>query len=449
MNISFRARLTVFALVLSLLICLIGWAAYTSWVGIKRLRQRFTEVQLQSFHIADRLQASIRQLDDIYLKYLVSSKPEDLAHFQQEGRSLGAWVTGRKAELTTPKERDVLVLVQRALNAYLATANDVAIGPKGRNQLPLERLAHVQIFSQRLLARGADLAEAHRAALEQFLADTQHSLGNLQAAIFMALVTLTALGVWGGVIVYRDMIAPLRSQLVESRVLLERQEKLASLGVLAAGVAHEIRNPLTAIKARLYTQKKALVPESRELRDADFIGKEIDRLERIVRDFLLFARPSEPIFNEVHPRALFEEVLDLLGGPLAENQVQLRLGNIEPVAFAADSAQIKQVLINLVQNAAESMPEGGQVLLSAHADRLPLGGRACEVVVMEVQDDGAGIPLEVRKRLFDPFFSTKQTGTGLGLAISARIVEKHGGALRFQSQVQRGTTFGIVLPASS
>ncbi|MGC3989776.1 MAG: ATP-binding protein [Chthoniobacteraceae bacterium] len=446
MKLSFQARLTIFALALSLLIGLIGWAAYTSWGGTKHLRQRFTQVQLQSFRIADRVQASALELDDSYLRYLLSNQPQDLKIFRQQGTELGQWVAGRKVELSTPRERDVLAEVEQSLQKYLAAADQPMTDASGQSESPLARFARVEMVSQELLAKGDDLAEAHRAALEEFLDDTQHSLGKLQAAIVFALATLTGLGIWGGVIVYRDMIAPMRMQLVENRVLLERQEKLASLGVLAAGVAHEIRNPLTAVKARLYTQKKGLVPDSRELRDAEFIGKEIDRLERIVRDFLLFARPSEPAFVEVRPRELLQEVCDLLGAQLAQENVQLKLGEIAQLFFLADASQIKQVLINLVQNAAESMTKGGLVVLSTHADRIPLAGKSTDVVVIEVQDDGSGIPPEVQRRLFDPFFSTKQTGTGLGLAISARIVEKHGGALRFQSRVNHGTTFGIVLP---
>jgi len=111
-----------------------------------------------------------------------------------------------------------------------------------------------------------------------------------------------------------------------------------------------------------------------------------------------------------------------------------------------DLAQIKQVLINLVQNAADSLTQGGTVTLRARADRRNLPPGETSVVILEVADTGAGIPPEVEKRLFDPFFTTKETGTGLGLPIAARIVQKHGGALQYQTQVNHGSTFGIVLP---
>jgi len=113
-----------------------------------------------------------------------------------------------------------------------------------------------------------------------------------------------------------------------------------------------------------------------------------------------------------------------------------------------DPAQIKQVLINLVQNGIDSIGRDGSITLRARRDRQSLSGEEREVVILEVADTGKGIPPEVEKRLFDPFFTTKDDGTGLGLSIAARIVEKHGGALQYQTQTNRGTTFGIVLPQS-
>jgi signal transduction histidine kinase len=254
-----------------------------------------------------------------------------------------------------------------------------------------------------------------------------------------------AFGVALAWVVYRDMIAPLRVKLVESQALMERQEKLVSLGMLAAGVAHEIRNPLTAIKAALFIQQKKFRAGTQEFDDARLVEREILRLERIVNDFLLFARPAEPEMANLTPAALFQEIQSLFGHSLAGNHIQLRIEESPPLRIRADAAQIKQVLINLVQNAADAIGRDGVITLRARRDRKRLANVDTNVVVLEVVDDGKGIPPEVQQRLFDPFFTTKDSGTGLGLSIAAGIVQKHGGALQYQTQLDYGTTFGILL----
>ena len=115
----------------------------------------------------------------------------------------------------------------------------------------------------------------------------------------------------------------------------------------------------------------------------------------------------------------------------------------------ADAAQIKQVLINLVKNAADSIGRDGTITLRARVDRKHLGGKETEVAILEVADTGKGIPPEVEKRLFDPFFTTKDNGTGLGLSIAARIAHEHGGTLHYQTQLNVGTTFGIAPPSAN
>jgi signal transduction histidine kinase len=250
-------------------------------------------------------------------------------------------------------------------------------------------------------------------------------------------------------VAYRDMIAPLRVKLVESQELAERNEKLASLGMLAAGVAHEIRNPLTAIKAALFIQQKSFAPGSPEQADSDLIQREISRLERIVNDFLRFARPSDPQLAAIPADLLLQEVEIFFAPDLARAGIRLALGAPTPYRIDVDAGQIKQVLINLVQNAVDSIGRNGLITLRSRQDRKWLGGAERDVVILEVADNGKGIMPEVRKRLFDPFFTTKEDGTGLGLSIASRIVEKHGGALQFQTQVNRGTTFGIVLPQAA
>jgi signal transduction histidine kinase len=249
----------------------------------------------------------------------------------------------------------------------------------------------------------------------------------------------------GGVI-YRDTIAPLRTKLVESQTLLERQQKLATLGTLAAGIAHEIRNPLTSLKARLYTLEKHLLVVPAARKDTDIIGAEISRLERIVQDVLSFARPTDPKLETIPADTVIREVQGLISPNLESREVRLEVESSPELFIRADSGRLKQVLINLVRNAAESIDGAGTVTLRARAGRAALGGRETDTVILEVADTGKGIPPEVEKRLFDPFFSTKETGTGLGLPIAARIVERHGGILQYQTRPGHGTTFGVVLP---
>jgi signal transduction histidine kinase len=143
---------------------------------------------------------------------------------------------------------------------------------------------------------------------------------------------------------------------------------------------------------------------------------------------------------------LFSRVQGLLGSQLEKASIRLNLASSPTLWVRVDPQQIDQVLINLIQNAAESIGRNGTITLRARSSLTPLAGHATPVVILEVIDTGKGIPLKVQERLFDPFFSTKETGTGLGLSIAARIVEKHGGALQYQTEVDRGTTFGIVLP---
>jgi len=254
------------------------------------------------------------------------------------------------------------------------------------------------------------------------------------------------MGTMLAMMVYRHLIAPLRVKLVESQALVERHEKLASLGMLAAGVAHEIRNPLTAIKAALFIQQKRFAPGSPERADNELVHNEITRLERIVSHFLRFARPSDPEFVTVSTDQLLRDVQMIFAAQLEKADIRLALEESTDSFVRVDPSQIKQVLINLIQNGIDSIGREGTITLRARRERRSLLGVEREAVILEVADTGKGIPPEVGKRLFDPFFTTKDDGTGLGLSIAARIVEKHGGALQYQTQVNRGTTFGIVLP---
>jgi len=263
----------------------------------------------------------------------------------------------------------------------------------------------------------------------------------------VSLLVMTGLLGWLMLVTYRRVVVPLRSKLIESDAIIEGQRKLATYGKHAAGVAHEIRTPLTTMKARVFTLQKTLGRNTSEYRDATIIDTEINRLDRIVTDFLTLGRPALPHLVPVSADALLREVGELFKPQCQRQSIQLRFDTVVDTPFLGDIGQLKQVLINLVRNAAESIGQGGTISLRARADRWRLNQQLTAVVILEVHDTGAGIPLEVQPRLFDPFFTTKERGTGLGLSIAAEIVHKHGGMLIIHLHPGQGATVGVVLPS--
>jgi signal transduction histidine kinase len=403
---------------------------------------------MESFRIADELISSVARLNSSLFAYEASGDDQDRENFERDSRILANWLNAQSRRLHTPEERQLLEQINKEYAVYLTEGRQL-IATRKPDETDAEssrRLARVEAVAKTVMKLGGRLANAHRGALEQLVTSFERSLNLLKSVITGALVLLVVFGALGLRALYRELVAPLRKQLVENQALLERQEKLASLGVLAAGVAHEIRNPLTAIKARLFTQRKVLEKGSSAMNDADLISNEITRLERIVRDFLHFANPSDPNWAEVSVQALFGDVRELLGSELEKKEIALDVAPGEDFTIRADAQQLKQVLINLVQNAAESIGARGRITLRAYASRVALGGELQPVVILEVADTGGGIPHEVQKRLFDPFYTTKSTGTGLGLSIAMRIMEKHRGTLRYETEPGSGTTFELVVP---
>lgn len=448
MHPAIQLRLTAFIVALVMVFAAIVWTAHTSWQRFGALRERLNSVQSESFRIAEHFQNSVLDLNNLLLNFERDRQPATWKEFHKQCTALNKWIDDQKPLCSSSREKELLDQLDRTYDAYLGVATNLetsVFAPRTPDRALAEYLS-VKTQTDNLLSLGIELANAHRNTLTAFINDSNVSLRHLRTVLLVALTALLLLSCGLASVVYRDLIAPLRVKLVESHALLERQEKLASLGMLAAGVAHEIRNPLTAIKARLFTQQKVLKAGTPEQIDAEVIGHEINRLERIVKDVLLFARPSEPEFVVVPAGEPLRQVEALLGKQLSEANIRLVVEEHPGASIRIDMQQLQQVLINLVQNAADSIGQNGSITLRTRTENLRRSERMQSVVVLEVADTGKGISPEVEKRLFDPFFTTKDAGTGLGLPIAARIVEKHGGSLSYQTQVGHGTTFGIVLP---
>ncbi|MCK4985669.1 MAG: hypothetical protein KAS40_09130, partial [Desulfobacterales bacterium] len=234
--------------------------------------------------------------------------------------------------------------------------------------------------------------------------------------------------------------------LTEVRALrreVARSQRLASVGRLAAGVAHEIRNPLSSIKGFATYFKERYPDQPDDQQTADIMIQEVDRLNRVVGQLLEFAKPVSVKPKPISLQALLNDSIKLIKDRAAEKNISIQTQNNTQVdEVRIDPDRINQVLLNLYLNAIDSMESGGELKVEISSD-----GQHRDVVI-QVSDTGGGISRENLSKIFEPYFTTKSTGTGLGLAIAHNIIEAMGGKITVESDKEVGTTFSIALPNS-
>ena len=242
-------------------------------------------------------------------------------------------------------------------------------------------------------------------------------------------------GVIGRIALFRDL-----SELQHLRKEVERSQRLAAVGILAAGVAHEIRNPLSSLKgfATYFRQRYGGVPE--DVKVADIMIQEVDRLNRVITELLEFSRPMELKRKATDLAGLVRHALGTIEGHAREKGIVVQ-AHLQPGLPGApiDPDRMTQVFLNLFLNALAAMDRGGVLTVG-------IARQEDDTLRVSVADTGTGIRKEDLGRVFDPYFTTKSSGTGLGLAIVHRIVEAHGGEIRLESESGKGTTFTILLP---
>jgi two-component system, NtrC family, sensor histidine kinase HydH len=333
----------------------------------------------------------------------------------------------------------------------------------------IERLAHEGSLQLEALAR--DVAERRPPPAELELARRVTSAAGVLGplALSVCVPIRSADDVVGFLLVtddrVRDAFSLEERQLLESLAAqigivlensrqyrrLQERDRLATLGQMAAGLAHEVKNPLGAIKgaAQLLDDPRAqsgLDPASREF--VSIILEEVDRLDRVVGSVLDYARPTRGELGKVDPTAIVRRTLQVLGSERGEGTtLRMELPEGDPPFVRADAEQLRQVLINLVRNAQQAMNGSGEVVVSVRrrGGRGPTGEPTSEVEI-GVHDRGPGMAPQVLKQLFVPFFTTKDKGTGLGLPISQRMVAEMGGVIEVSSAPGSGSTFAVVLP---
>ena len=222
---------------------------------------------------------------------------------------------------------------------------------------------------------------------------------------------------------------------------MRENERMAAVGRMAAGVAHEVRNPLSSVKGLALLLKNKFDPASRESETAGLLIQEVERMNRTVSELLSFARPASLDLQQVSLGELLDENLRLIASDTQSNNIVTRLvvaENLKPVL--ADRDRLNQVFINLLLNGIQSMEKGGELTVKAQ------NSESGENVIVTVQDSGCGIVQENLPQLFFPYFTTKPGGTGIGLAISQKIISDHKGSIRIESELDEGTTVTVEFP---
>ncbi len=237
-------------------------------------------------------------------------------------------------------------------------------------------------------------------------------------------------------------IEQLSEENILMRLQLQNQDRMKAVATLSAGMAHEIKNPLTAIKTFAeYLPQKYYDPEFRE-NFCRIVTDEVDRVNNIVKQLLEFSKPSEVDLKPVLISGLLEETLNLLNNNFLRYKIEISKNFDTYAMILADRNQLKQAFLNLFLNSIQSMPEGGKLSVTARAES---NGQ----VKVTISDTGCGISEEQLAHVFDPFYTTKEDGTGLGLAIVHGIIEKHGGKIKMESTIGKGTMVNIFLKSQS
>jgi len=405
------------------LLFLTSCAAAAVYLGLRQADTvRELEVDLNGRRIVDDLLRDLGELIELGL-HGDGSGGVRAAELQEDVRRL---LAESEAMVNRPAEVGIVDRLESGFRRYRETvaAGRDAGGPPGRAALAIletdVRQAARELDAEIAEATARSLAAMHRTA--SWTAWWLAGVGGLAtiAGLFFGYSAATGLE--------RAMI---------------RAEELAAVGRMAAGMAHELRNPLTAISMLVQLQREKAEEEGLPAEDLQVIEREIVRMEERLNAFVDFARPSRPEGRRIDLGAVAAETLALLQGRAAKHHVEVSL--VRPatsIEVQADAEQIGRVLMNLAMNALDAMPRGGRLTVSLT--------RALDgFVEMTVDDTGPGVDPEALPRLFEPFFTSKEAGLGLGLAISERIARDHGGGLIASNRPEGGARFVLRLPGPS
>ncbi|MBM4286528.1 MAG: histidine kinase [Deltaproteobacteria bacterium] len=482
-RLTLQTRLLI--LVAALTLTALAGGLVTVWHtdAIDSLLTDLIDQNVASFQASEELETALLRQKGYATYFFLDQNTDWLARLQDYHLTFLFWLDRAKASAYAPNMLDLLDQIEEAYTSYVKARQEVIrLYQQGRREQGAELHWQVRKQFQELY----NLCERYKLIHERRIAEardeSRYKARFITNTALIIMPGVVFLGLFLGYVLFRQILTPIRallrehavysdntgssidevqalsqtvhhlredvdlahSQLQRSQVSLAQSEKLALAGKLAAGVAHSIRNPLTSVKMRLFSLRRHLALPPAQQDDLDVISAEIRHIDAIVRNFLEYSRPPKLTIQPVSPSAVVDQAIALLLPRLESFSVTVTVNRKEPLPIVwADPDQFKEVLVNLMVNACEAMPKGGNISLTEEEDFIAGLGRAIRI---RIQDTGPGILASMHGKIFQPFFSGKEEGTGLGLSIAARIIEEHGGDIEVDSRPGQGAAFIITLP---
>jgi signal transduction histidine kinase len=402
----------------------------------------------------------------------------ELAHYRTRFENT---LEGLKAQVKDTWEIKTVYQIEADYRKYIAARDEVIeFYKKGEREKGFSMHQDVRQSFFEILELCNQFKDFHKEKIETAIEKSSEEANRLRIIALMAIVSVTLLSLLVNFIFARHIMEPIRKlisqvsedgtgkardevdalqrgvlglledaeethqKLRQSQVSLLQSEKMALIGRLAAGTAHSIRNPLTSVKMRLFSLNRSAALSNTQREDLNVISGEIIQINKIVENFLEFARPPKLIMKRMSPSTAVDSAVYLLDQRLRSYHVNLKIERSGPLSETLiDPEQLKEVLVNIIINACEAMQKGGNIMIREQEVE---PGPLQKADVIRISDNGEGMTEEIMKNIFDPFFTTKEEGTGLGLSIAYNIIHEHGGTLEVSSQKGRGTDFTITLP---
>jgi len=417
------------------LLILVGAFAFITTKNVQGVSRAIMKENVSSLKAAEELELSVLNQKGLVGSYFLDGNTSWLRTLEERKKDFESWFKKAQEVALTDNEKNILQDVSVLYKSYDRQRNKAIRLYQSGNIAEARNILLVDMRNtiDSLYQKCEDLILANEALIAKAEVTSQRNVARMTFLIWSTILITLILGSFSGFFISRKI----NEQLV-------RAAKLASLGQLSANVAHEIRNPLTSIKMRLYSLKKESKNDSTVSDDLNVIDEEINRMEGTVNNFLDFARPPELNLQPADIGQILEGTVNLIA-PKARSQgitIQKRLGDL-PLELKIDKEQIRQVFLNIMLNSIEAMPNGGDLEIEGVMKQ---DKKLNTVIEINICDTGVGIPPELKNKITEPFFTTKAEGTGLGLFIASRIVKMHKGSLDIDSRNGKGTAVTLRIP---